>query len=358
MRQSRHVNKEDSLNHSVNYLCIIGAVVGAAAVFGPWLSFSAGDLDGTTTLSRIVSTRWSDDTGDLFFIGGGLFIGGTVLAAVLSPISGFAQIAGLALFYMRLQDIEYAPSYSSYGVGTGFYMGVLSAAIVVVSLLRPTGTGYQMPIRSWAPRLLVFARAGTGGVGSSGPRNRITRALSRVKRDMRWEAVLVAVAITSAAFSASVAGLFQEDQVLTEVTGGVAWELSVEDGSAFGLWSSIDVVLGDGEDSVAWDLSEERLDAGTWVADVLPTMDLGGLNVTLTVIDWSGDGRAMIGDSIMLTASGGGSFEDGRTYTVFVVKGVVTDDGGYICWSGMIVAFLFHDGCVDSWITEDVRIGL
>jgi len=349
---------------STNVLCLCGLVLGLAAMFCTWTYLSNPD-SFSTSLIFISSSYLSSGLG---LLGARLFVLGTVLA-IVTPLSGLVQAGGLVAYAVFVMDRAAEMSAHSdgtieFGLSIGFYIGVVSAALVLGSLIRPMGPGFGSTRVDIMRRLRVFS----GGR----PRRKRTYRYhgARMRRDIAWKskisaaglrgvlsaqrkwvAMLVAFMLVSLVLALYENDFLMDRPPLDAVEGGVVLELSRDSSLLRGsyYWEMSHLSMGDDESYVEWTFEDSGLDGGAWSALSLGKESLDRLNVSLTVIDRLGDGEFGSGDKLVVTA------QKGTVFAEDVVYGLrwTTDQTDYyrVGWE---VSFAFHGGNLDSWISEDV----
>ncbi|MBN1677997.1 MAG: hypothetical protein JW880_05605 [Candidatus Thermoplasmatota archaeon] len=129
----------------VNLLCLAGAAIGLVSLFFPWWQGAEPGLglmiDRDYMLVQDLLLD-SSEYGSLFVVACTLFLVGTFFAFG-SPIGGLVQIPGVMGFF-ALFGSEIGVHRGEDTVGLGAYLGLISAAIVTVSLLLPLGIGYHL----------------------------------------------------------------------------------------------------------------------------------------------------------------------------------------------------------------------
>ena len=381
---------EVPLSGTLNVLCVCGAIVGLAAVFCSWLVVTEGNAGESTSLATILdegASLWRDWEG--YFGLSLLFVIGTVLAFV-SPLSGLLQALGLGVIAWRVLDARSSLADGGYegefGVGLGFYLGALSAGLVVISLIVPQGPGFETGVHGLRNRLLVLARMKTSVVyykrwslARDPPRRlreRLSDGRSRLysrlsKKPGKWTAFVVATCVWSFTV-VSLGGDFPEDgRLVTPIEDGIAvdsysfglsptfpyyaYHLSLEDGENATGWRFSDYRLDDsGIESYPLELSSEaqELDDGSWCAVDLGSKHLGDVEVSLTVIEQMGDGILSGCDSLVVTAENGTHFEEDRVYSIW------WRTNRALSWTGTEISFVIHDGEIDSCVSTDWFLGL
>ena len=132
----------------VNLLALVGAIIGVVAIFSTWVSASLFVWSADFNLIDLVN----DAENATLLVGCWLFLIGVILA-IFTPLGGFLEIIGVALFmtwFVPETDGD-LPSH------IGSYLGIVAGVIALVSLARPLGPGLMSgPIRL-KDRLLVFS---------------------------------------------------------------------------------------------------------------------------------------------------------------------------------------------------------
>lgn len=381
---------------SVNVLCICGAVIGVAAALCSWYVVSEGSAEESTSIVTTlleITDGWNPYLDPWLWMAIGLsFIGGTVLAFV-TPLACIPQAFGLWLTVAHILDVRHTLILggvgSSIDLGLGFYLGVLSAGLILASIVVPVGPGFETGARGLRNRLLVrvreekrvvyykrwsLARNPPKKLGERLGEMRIRWASRLTQRPSKWTAIVVASIVWSVTVF-SLAGDFPGDgQLVTLVEEGIAvdsytfalggafhyfaYRVSLEEGENCTGWGFCDYMLDDPE---AWNseyfehelsLDAQELDDGRWCTVDLGTRKLGALEVSMTVMDQLGDGIFSGCDSFVLTAQNGTYFEEDRVY------GIWWATNRAMSWSGTEVSFVIHDGEIDSWVSKDWFMGL
>jgi hypothetical protein len=130
----------------VNVLALVGATVGLVAVFSTWF------LNGIVIKYSILDVITDPHPGyQLLLTGFWVFLVGT-LVCFLSPLGGILEIAGAVMFIdWFVGETDKMPSQ------VGAYIGIISAVIALVSIVKPFGLGYAGGTGGVAGRLLVFS---------------------------------------------------------------------------------------------------------------------------------------------------------------------------------------------------------
>ena len=156
----------------LNYLCLLGAILGIVAIFTQWFhNFGAfgSDLDRPSRLF----IPWSSDWYHIFSI---LIIGGTGIA-FFSPLGGFIQLSGIILFTTKLADLmlNWGKLEGGFWPAMGPSLALFASVVIIASFFRPEGAQSRrhLPLRE---RLLVFGM--TDSV--RGARSRTTKIFLRL----------------------------------------------------------------------------------------------------------------------------------------------------------------------------------
>jgi len=329
----------------INVPALCGAVIGVASFFCPWFRFDWMDATWSRTLWSLFVHNWYD-INHLWILGSVLFVLGTI-AALVTQMSGMLQVAGLALTVTNLQEISPGDTV----LGIGFYMGLLSASIILGSWAYPIGPGLESGAPESRRRFVVIMRgvplSGTQSVHEKRPLGSRVRQMFHAHG--KWISILVAVSVWSVTVVSYETDFFSKDQLLTQVGSSVIIE-----GSSFGIafhWDGYLLSLHDGDNGVAWNFSDPELVAGTWCAVDLGERSLGSLSVSLTAVNQNGDLYFGLNDQLVLTAQNGAFFEEDVIYSIWWK----TDR--MLSWSGIEISFMFHDGDLESWVSHDWFIG-
>lgn len=341
---------------SINVLCICGAIIGVAAVFCEWTYFSQVDYFVTGNLiDYIVPDRYHDPL-DLSLIGGLIFVLGTGLAFV-TPLSGLVQASGMVAFAIeirnRASDVSsYSDGTMEFGLWIGFYVGIASAAIVLLSIPVPMGPGIERHRYDIRNRLFVFNGWRIGRKAHHIKRPKLVAKAIIIHR--KWVSILIAVMLASTILVLHDRDFFREDPLLAEVMGGVILEPCSPDLGLYaaGPWESYHISMYEGENGTGWAFQNAGLDDGTWSALPLGEKAIGDLNVSLVIIDKWGDGMVGFGDSLVFTA------QDDKMFVDDVVYRLLWSTNRTIAWSGWEISFMFHDGNLDSRMSLRIIYGL
>ena len=136
----------------INALGLVGAVIGVVAIFSTWFTYIVvHDLNLVDVVDHL-------DKQSKHYLPALLFILGTVIAFI-SPTGGLVQIAGVGYWFARFwSDNSELPS------EIGSYLGLVSAVIVLASLARPVGIGYQSKPIGIIGRLVTISTVRKAGV--------------------------------------------------------------------------------------------------------------------------------------------------------------------------------------------------
>jgi hypothetical protein len=141
----------------VNVLCLIGAILAAVSLFLPWATvqdqasgakrdLGAFDFEETFLGFHLFSANFRYSVI--------LFVIGTAVA-FLSPLGGIMQLIGCVGFILTTLTTRFE------GVEMVFWIGaavaLISTAMVLLSLVSPTGVGYEAGKRLGITRLLTFS---------------------------------------------------------------------------------------------------------------------------------------------------------------------------------------------------------
>lgn len=293
----------------MNVLCTIGAMIGLASIFLSWTWWSSVPTSDYLT-SASLATMLMDipsHLDNLMFVGGTVFAAGA-LVAFISPTGGLIQAFGLVLFYA--DEIDRQANVERFGfdrgVGLGFFIACLSTLLVITSLVRPSGIGHGGRIVAWSERIWTM----------SGHLDRPYWAalLRGVRRNEAWVIALTVTGLLAATVVVVENEPFDKGP-LVEIDGGVMW---VVDSATHVTWTDGSVSLGDGSETVVWDTDCDSLGMGVWATNVYETKNLSGVNLTLTIIDSTGNGQIGSGDALVLTAGEGTSFTEGVQYRLSI----------------------------------------
>lgn len=129
----------------VNLLCVAGAALGLASLFLPW--WQGSELGLGMMIDKeymLVEDVLFDSTeyGSLFVIACTMYVIGTFLA-FWSPLGGLVQLPG-AIGFFAMFGTEIGVHRGEDTIALGAYLGLASAAVVLMSLVAPVGIGYSL----------------------------------------------------------------------------------------------------------------------------------------------------------------------------------------------------------------------
>lgn len=133
----------------LNILCLVGAIVGVAAIFSTWISL--GFLFWSREMNLIDVYNHVESSSD-FWLPAVLFLAGTLVAFVTS-LGGIMQIIGVPLFMSAF--VSHADGRLPSGIGP--YLGLVAAIIVLASLAHPVGVGYGAKSKGILGRVLTIS---------------------------------------------------------------------------------------------------------------------------------------------------------------------------------------------------------
>lgn len=144
----------------VNILALVGAFIGILCIITPWTTITTGILQTTTSTSNLDLTDYMHDDDSAFAFAVVLFILGCAFAFI-TPFGGMAQFFGwlifLGLIYGRLGTVDSGIFSTTTTLGIGFYVGIVAAAMVLISMIRPMGMGYGKDALQPRQRFLVWS---------------------------------------------------------------------------------------------------------------------------------------------------------------------------------------------------------
>lgn len=320
-----------------NVLALCGVVIGLSAVFCTWFRWDYSFGTWSTSLWDFLTREWFT-VSNLADLGGLLFVSAT-LAALITQVSGLVQIAGLAMVFADFADRA--------AMGIGFYMGILSAALVIASIAFPVGPGFEAGPCSLRNRFSVFGRRKSQPDRKAvNERHSLRLRMGRLLRaNGKWISLLVAVSIWFATVVVYENDFFRDDPLLTQVEGGFTADSFSFGGAVFHLSENLLLSLDDGENSVSWSLSNTELELGMWCVADLGYRNLGSLNVSLTALNHNGDEYLGPDDQLIVLARNGTSFEEDVVYSISLKYNKL------VPLSGVIISFVFHDDVLDSWVS-------
>jgi hypothetical protein len=303
---------------SVNFLCLIGAMIGLGSIVMPWTWVEIGLWHADTTLLEWVLYSWAD----VDAAAGLVFAAGTILAFAF-PMACGLQIAGLAWFYHSWAQHGFYNGMTG-GLSIGFFVAVISCIVVVASVVWPTGPGcgsprVRKPLRTQTASWTHSEREQVDQPSSiAGPR------IAGLARDTRQWVVALAVAGLLVVLSVVAVGYaYGTPESLVEVEGGVMLVIGSVGHQVLGpcTWNGSELSVGDGTETVKWVLLNESWEEHVgWSAVSFESKNLSGLILTPTIVDWIGPGYVSPGDQVVLAVDWAppsyGRFPEGITYTL------------------------------------------
>jgi hypothetical protein len=325
----------------VNVLCLVGATIGLASILLPWAGTRAGPFLYEENAFVVWIWNLVQDLVSVpdLYVAFLLFLGGTILA-FLTSVGGIFQAIGLIGFY--LEEIDRQASlgqHSSYEgqFAFGFYFAILSSALVLASIVKPLGIGFDEPLKSWRSRLKVIT-----GIGSKPKRLEVLRALRSYES---WTFAWGVTAILLVGIVIASGPEVQPREPMIEIEGGVMWVADFRNWLT-APYNGSSVLLVNNAEVMTWILPSGLLGGGRWASEYIGQSDRAGLVLGLTITDFSGDGRMGPGDSLVFTATNGTSFVEDVEYDV------------YFKWPGSMsyarlvsITFEFHAGELHSTMT-------
>jgi len=335
---------------TVNVLCIIGATVGLAAIALPWRWTSAGLWYDESTLGAqiwtttyLTSVKIDYDTLTQFVL-----LGIGALLAFVTPLGVIPQSAGIAMFY--IDELDRQVLYREHGLyeggfGIGFFLACLSLVLVLASLIKPLGIGYNGGTLPWMRRLKVWSK----------PRGKfcIDKTVRAIEQYRSWFFSWLVAAIVLLALVAVVDYPYHGNEPLSKVEGGVMWVVDPSL-SIYSKWNRSSLQVNDSVNSVGWSTESESLTNGVWASQDFGFRNLSGLLLELTVIDWNGDGVMYPGDCVLITTINGTSFAEGVEYKILYSYPIAIDMGGFV-HRHSVITFEFQNGVLHSHGTVEPR---
>ena len=327
-------------------LCIVGAVIGIFSLFLPWVWVGEGDWRDSSSVYDVLLAPHDKTSSQWLSVGHWaliIVVSGTILAFAFPAACGI-QATGLTLFLYDYLGAEPLVGYDR-ELSIGFFVAVVSTAVVAASLIAPLGIGLEDRRKWWSRRTetasRLFRRTDQRLRQSFASPLDVLRAL---REDARWGAALLAtILLLSILLYSSTVTYGLGDGSVSLVGDSVV--VSIE-GSATGvLWARTELRMSDEHGSVEWALESDDLDwyysAGDWTPPVLETKDLSELSVVPEITDYGSEGLVTHGDSITLTPMNGTSFAEGVEYSVVVSEiRYVTD----VVYRNLYVHFELADG--------------
>ncbi len=335
----------ESQTISVNLLCILGAVVGLASLLLPWQWTAEGFSSTDWSVADLLRDGAHGHPGIIYpaLI---VYVTGTIMA-LFAPPGGFVQIVGLTMFCSEEIKREENYTFMETGLSVGFFVATISTAIVMAALISPTGPGHGAGTKWWSSRAFTFARTRVAN-------NRVLRLSWATPCDiftvMRLPSRKVTVGLVAASVVALIAFsttlLHGDDGPVSKVGEGVL--LSFGELRGGGNWDNSMIRVSDGVIQVQWNLTSDVWEERTWTAVSFEPMDLGGIDLRLTVVDWGGDGYRTLGDQVVLAPINGTAFENDVPYAISIScpREITATDIPSVM---TVVTFVLQsDGSVDS----------
>jgi len=126
----------------INVLCVTGAALGIVSLFFPWIV--GGDLPNDVLYSDLLVNDillGPPGFSTVFIIFCSLFLVGTGLS-FLTPTGGFVQMVGI-IGFLASYPSAYRDMAGTQELSLGAYLGMLSAAVVIIGLCLPVGPGHR-----------------------------------------------------------------------------------------------------------------------------------------------------------------------------------------------------------------------
>jgi len=133
----------------VNVLGLVGAAIGVAAIFSVWVI----ELNGLVNLNLIDVLNDADVASNNLALSSAIFFIIGTLVAFLSPIGGILQIGGVLLWWNYMLGVHSGMPSSAVPAS---YVGLVSAIIVLASIVRPFGPGLMKGPFGLKNRLLIY----------------------------------------------------------------------------------------------------------------------------------------------------------------------------------------------------------
>jgi len=336
----------------VNLLCILGAAIGLASLFLPWMWTAEGLSSVDWSAADVLKDGGSWSLGSIY-IALIVFTTGTIVALAV-PSGGIVQAIGLAMFYSEEvlgEERITSGGVMQAGLSIGIFVAILSTAVVIAGLMSPTGPGYGPRHNWWSSRAFTFARTRVSKdrvVRLSWAKPREVFAVVRLPSRKATAGLVAVFAVASIVYAAAL--FHQDDGAVRRVGDGVL--LSMSELRTGQEWDNSRVSVSDGVNQVHWNLTTDLWEQGAWTAVAFEPKDLGDVELRLTVVDWGGDGYCTLGDQVVLAPINGSAFEDDVQYMLVLLypREIYATDISSI---RTVVTFVLQsDGGVDSdWET-------
>jgi len=351
---------------SVNFLCLIGAMIGLGSIFIPWTWVEAGLWHSDVTLLDTLHFIQIE----YFTVAGLVFAVGTVIAFAF-PIACGIQIAGVIGFYHFWAQHGFTGGVAG-GLSIGYLLAILSCAIVAVSVVWPAGPGYSSSRARRSVCIQIAHRTGSERSRADGPSSTVAGGVLGDARNTRQWIVALAAAASLVVLALGVANsTYKSPEPLVEVNGGVMAIIGQGTATPFGSWNGSELIVSDGIENVTWILQNESWgprEMTGWNSVSFEAKNLSGLILTPTVVNWLGYGYILPGDQVVLVAEWHGQsrerFAEGTTYTMSLIAEpppvmddilyynlIAIRDAGYRLYSmplGFEITFEFLDGRLSS----------
>lgn len=144
----------------INALALVGVAIGFIAILLPWYWIEGlGDISFMSILRIPLSGGAVQDT--VLIASCYIFLIGTMIS-IISPIGGVAEFAGILAFLVDFMTYpwRFTQVYMPHPfLEIGPYLGLISAIIVLISILKPIGIGYGKGTFGIKGRLINFGKA-------------------------------------------------------------------------------------------------------------------------------------------------------------------------------------------------------
>jgi len=139
-------------------MCLTGVSLGIISIFINWRYVTADETSysGSQTLSAFFANLFPPNSDFMFY--GFAFVAGTIIS-MFSPLGGFVQLPSGLLIYSEIYSLPhwFGPPYpvQTYP-DAGLFLALISASVVLISLILPIGTGLKLGFSNLRQRLSVF----------------------------------------------------------------------------------------------------------------------------------------------------------------------------------------------------------